>query len=97
MSDRIEGSESVNTDAIEELQFRANTLLRRGVLFSIFWLAGIGSLYSVLLARRAKRIIEESNGEVRGMGRVRWCFAVGGMGVLIWFPIFIVVIYNSLK
>ena len=59
-------------------------MLRRGIIFSIFWLMGFGSLIAVIQAAKALKIIRQSNGEIRGSGKVMWCFIVGGAGLLFW-------------
>lgn len=68
-------------------------MLRRGILFSIFWLMGIGSIISIVQGIKALRIIRQWNGEIKGMGKVLWCFIVGGSGLLFWgFVILMVII-----
>ena len=59
-------------------------MLRRGVIFSIFWLMGVGSLIAIIQAMKARKIIRQSSGEIRGSGKVWWCLIVGGMGLLFW-------------
>ncbi|MCG3120978.1 MAG: hypothetical protein ALAOOOJD_03902 [bacterium] len=78
------------------LQRRVDSLLKWGIVFSILWLAGIGSLCSFVLAMKARNMIKQSNGAVIGMGKVRWCLIVGGIGMLIWFPIVVIGIINNL-
>jgi len=80
-----------------ELQDRVDSMLRRAIVFSILWLMGIGSLISIVQAFRAKRIIDGSNGEVHGAGKVLWCFVVGGLGVAFWALVLIMVIVNGIK
>ena len=77
-------------------QFEVSRLLRRGVLFSILWLFGVGSLIAFVSALRARRLIRESNGTIEGMARVWWCLIVGGIGMAFWFPILAVGIFNNL-
>jgi hypothetical protein len=77
------------------IQQQIDALLKKGIVFSIVWLAGIGSLISVLLGVKAKRLIAESDGAT-GMGRVWWCLIVGGMGIAIWLPIIVLSIVNNL-
>ncbi len=79
-----------------DLQGRVDSLLKRGIIFSFLWLAGIGSLCSFILAMKARDIIKQTNGVVIGMGKVWWCLIVGGIGMLIWFPILITGIINNL-
>lgn len=72
-------------------------MLRKGVVLSIMWLMGIGSLISVIQAARAKRAIDQSQGELVGMGKVWWCFIVGGVVLLFWGFVFVVALINGLK
>lgn len=55
--------------------------LYTGILLSLFWLAGIGSLLSLTQAAKARKIILRSNGGVSGMWKVRFCFFAGGLGL----------------
>jgi hypothetical protein len=66
------------------IQPRIDALLRKGIVFSIVWLAGIGSLISIVLGLKAKRLITESGGIATGMGRVWWCLILRGLGIAIW-------------
>ena len=61
-----------------DIQRDVDTLLRRGVVFSIIWLFGIGY------------------GAVSGMGRVWWCFVVGGLGLFIWIPLLAIGFVNNI-
>jgi len=83
--------------ASNSLQDQVNTLLRRGVVFSIVWLMGVGSAISLFKAAKAMRIINQSNGEIVGMGKVWWCFIVGGLGVMFWGFVIIMVLVNGAK
>jgi hypothetical protein len=69
-------------DEVDELQEHVDALLIRGIVFSIIWILGFGSAYSVFLAFTAWRAIRSSNGSIHGTARVWWCFIVGGLGVL---------------
>lgn len=77
------------------LQRKVDDLLKRGIIFSIFWLMGIGSLIAVVNAFRARRMIKQSNGEIRGMDKVWWCLIIGGAGLLLWGYVVIMVIINK--
>ena len=79
------------------LQNRVDSMLRRGVTFSIMWLLGLGSALAIIQAIRARKIINQSNGEIVGMEKVWWCFIVGGLGVLFWGFIMIRVIINGMS
>jgi hypothetical protein len=80
----------------DHLQNEVNSMLRRGILFSIVWLMGVGSLIAVVQGIKARKIIRQSNGEIKGMGQVIWCFIVGGAGLLFWgFVILMVIITKT--
>ena len=76
------------------LQHQVDGMLRRGIFFSIFWLMGIGSLISVIQAVKARKIIQQSDGEIRGSGKVMWCFIVGGAGLLFCGYVILMVVIN---
>jgi hypothetical protein len=76
-------------------QDKLDSMLRKGVVLSIVWLMGIGSLVSVIQAVRAKRIIDESRGALVGMGKVWWCLIVGGMGLAFWGFVLVMVLINN--
>jgi hypothetical protein len=83
-------------DNRDHLQNKVNSMLRRGIFFSIFWLMGVGSLLAIVQGIKARKIIRQSNGEIRGMGKVMWCFIVGGAGLLFWgFVILMVIIKKT--
>ena len=78
-------------------QDKLDAILSRGVLFSILWLMGFGSLYAFRCGLRSRRMIQASGGSLRGQGRTWWCLIVGGLGMAIWFPIIAVGIFNNLR
>jgi hypothetical protein len=45
---------------------------------------GIGSFIAVRRGLKARRLIIQSEGKLRGLGRVWWCLSVGGFGLAIW-------------
>jgi hypothetical protein len=77
------------------LQEQVDAMLRRGIIFSIFWLMGVGSLIAIVQAVKARKIIRQSNGEIRGSGKVMWCFIVGGAGLLFWGFVILMVVIKS--
>lgn len=79
------------------LQLRVDNLLRRGVIFSIVWLIGIGSAIAVISGWKARKLIVESGGTLRGIGRVWWCLVVGGFGLALWIPILAMGILNEAR
>ena len=83
-------------DNRDHLQNEVNSMLRRGIFFSIFWLMGVGSLIAIVQGIKARKIIRQSNGKIQGMGKVMWCFIVGGAGLLFWgFVILMVIIKKA--
>ena len=52
----------------EDVQTKVRLLLRIGILFSIFWIAGIGSIISIVLGLKARNIIKRANMNINGMG-----------------------------
>jgi hypothetical protein len=76
-------------------QASVNAMLRSGVVFSIIWLAGLGSLFAFIQGLRALRMIRAADGALRGTGRAWWCLVVGGTGMLIWFPLLLGGIANQ--
>ena len=78
-----------------DLQHQVDAMLRRGIIFSIFWLMGVGSLIAIIQAMKARDIIRQSNGEIRGSGKVIWCFIVGGAGLLFWGYVILMVVIKA--
>jgi hypothetical protein len=69
--------------------------LQLGVILSVLWLAGIGSLFATIFGFRALKAIDASHGTLVGSGRAWWCLVVGGLGIFFWFPIIIVSVVNQ--
>ena len=76
----------------EDVQRKVRLLLRIGILFSIFWIAGIGSIISIVLGLKARNIIKRANMNINGMGGVYWCLIIGGLGLIISLLIFAAII-----
>ncbi len=66
-----------------ELQIKVSKILSRGFVFSIVWLAGLGSLISFISGLQARKIINQSKGEIVGLKMAWWCIIVGAFGVII--------------
>ena len=77
-------------------QREIDTMLKWGIVFSLIWLAGIGSSVAFLLGLRARKRINASNQFLVGTGRVWWCLLVGGFGMILWLPLLMVGIANHL-
>ena len=73
-----------------------DAILRRGVVFSILWLMGLGSAIAVYSGLMARRVIRRSPTPLRSGGRVWWCLITGAIGLLVWIPIVAVGLYNRL-
>jgi hypothetical protein len=73
------------SDALH-LQRQVDDMLKLGLILSIVWCAGIGSLMALINGLRAMRIIRASNGDIAGIGRAWWCIIVGCIGVGWWLP-----------
>jgi len=88
--------EEQDFDEYDERQAKVDSIVRWGLVFAIFWLAGIGSIIAPVSGFRARRTIAASGGELIGSGRALACILVGAAGVLIWVPILIIAIVNQL-
>jgi hypothetical protein len=71
-------------------QYRVDSMLQFGIICSVVWMMGFGSLCAFVCGLRAERIIKASAGQVVGMGRARWCIVVGGVGVFFALTVLIV-------
>ena len=76
----------------EDVQRKVRLSLRIGIFFSIFWIAGIGSIISIVLGLKARNIIKRANMNINGMGGVYWCLIIGGLGLIISLLIFAAII-----
>jgi hypothetical protein len=68
---------------ILDLQVKVSKILGVGFVFSLVWVAGIGSLVAVILGLYARKLIIDSNGEVGGIKMAWWCIVVGTLGTII--------------
>lgn len=78
------------------LQQRLDSMLRFGIICSIAWMMGFGSLYAFACGLKARRMIRSSNGALVGMGKARWCILVGSIGMAVWLPVFALVVWRSI-
>ena len=78
------------------LQYRLDSMLRFGIICSIVWMMGLGSLYAFICGLRARSLIKASDGQLVGMGRAKWCLVVGALGMAVWFPILAHVAWRAL-
>jgi hypothetical protein len=80
-----------------EQQVKVSRMLATGFAFSIVWMGGIGSLIALVLGLRARKIIQQSNGEIVGIKMAWWCIIVGALGVLSLPPLIFLLIGPRLK
>lgn len=74
----------------QNLQRRVLRLTKIGIVFSIIWLAGVGSLIAFILGLKARRIIKESGNQLSGSGGAWWCIIVGSAGMLLWLVVIVI-------
>lgn len=72
-------------------------LLQRGIVFSVLWLAGFGSVYAFWCGLKARRLVRESGGVLSGGARIWWCLILGAVGMLFWFPIIFIAVMNNIR
>ena len=78
-------------------QVKLDSTLKWGIILSVLWLAGIGSLFALIVGIRAGKAIKASKGSLVGRGRALWCLIVGGIGLAVWFPIVLIGLVNQLR
>lgn len=70
-------------DSDLRMQIKLSTLLSIGFVFSIVWLAGLGSLIALVIGLRARTLIRKAGGRIAGSGLAWWCIIVGTIGVVL--------------
>jgi hypothetical protein len=76
-------------------QDQVNRGLKFGVIFSILWLAGLGSLYALIQGLKFRKAISQSDGNLVGIGKAWWCIIVGGLGFSFWLVVIAVGTWNQ--
>ena len=79
-------------DPILELQVKTSRMLALGFTLSIVWLLGVGSLIAVILGLKSRRIINQSDGKIRGLKMAWWCIIVGSVETVIAIPMVVSII-----
>jgi hypothetical protein len=82
------------TSSLTAEQIRLDRMLTRGVVYSIIWLAGLGSCYALYQGIMARRMLR-ANPALEGQGRAWWCIIAGGIGALTLFAILAIGIFNA--
>jgi hypothetical protein len=76
-------------------QTQIDNMLKWGIVFSVIWIGGLGSLIALILGAKARRIIKASSGTLLGTGRAWWCLVVGILGLAVWLPMIVIGITNQ--
>jgi hypothetical protein len=76
-------------------QDQIDKMLKWGIIFSVIWLAGLGSLAAFIVGVKARNRIKASNGTLTGTGSALWCLVVGALGLALWVPIILIGIINQ--
>ena len=76
-----------------QAQIKVSKALSIGFVFSLVWLAGLGSLTSLIIGIWAKRGIDRSDGKLAGSGLAWWCIIAGAIGVVV-LPILLLDLFN---
>jgi uncharacterized membrane protein len=66
-----------------ELQIRVSKILCLGFVFTIMSLGGLGSLVALILGLKARKIINQSHGEIIGIRLAWWCIIIGALGTIL--------------
>jgi hypothetical protein len=74
----------------EPSQREINRLLRSGVMWSILWLMGVGSLIALLRGLEARRLLLTATRPMQGVGGAWWCIISGTIGLIVWIPIWLI-------
>jgi membrane protein YqaA with SNARE-associated domain len=83
-------------EARSEAQREIDSILLRGIIFSLVWLAGIGSAIAIYSGLKAKKLITRLGPEAKGMGRAWWCIIAGGLGLSFWGFVMLMGLINNL-
>ena len=88
---KIQGSD-VTQLANQEIQRKIRRLAKTSLIFSIIWLAGIGSLIAVITGLKAKRYIRKSQVEMQGGTMASIGTIIGFIGLCVWTGIILIAI-----
>lgn len=86
---------ATETTSLVRDQARLDRILTRGVVYSVIWLAGLGSCYALYQGIVARRMIKE-NPTLEGSGRAWWCIIAGGIGAAVLLLVAGIGIFNAL-
>lgn len=85
----------VHSEGMTMNQGQIDKMLKWGIIFSVIWLAGLGSLASFIIGVKAKRKIKPSDATLTGIGKAWWCIVVGALGVALWLPMILIGFLNQ--
>ena len=77
---------------LQKQQNYIDSRLNKGIAFSLFWAAGIGSFIALRNGLECLALIKQSNSSLSGKGKAYWCIIFGTIGLIIWIPIIIIVL-----
>ena len=76
-------------------QDQIDKMLKWGIIFSVIWLDGLGSLAAFIIGVKTRNRIKASGGILTGTGRALWCLVVGAFGLALWVPMILIGIINQ--
>jgi hypothetical protein len=92
---QFHNNNKITRNEIEHQQKKVYILLKIGIILSLIWLFGIGSLIAFRNGLKAKKIINK-NPKLSGKSGAWWCLIVGSIGILLLIPILILTIINNI-
>ncbi|HXM34597.1 MAG TPA: hypothetical protein VN920_05385 [Pyrinomonadaceae bacterium] len=82
---------------VDELELQVRVCKMLGVALSVGGLAGIGSLITLVLGLRGRRVIKQSEGRLGGIWLAWLCIVNGALGALSGPPMIALLVWRSLK
>lgn len=83
--------------AVDDLELQVKLCKMLGLALSLGGFAGIGSLITLVLGLRGRKVIKQSEGRLGGIWLARLCIFNGALGVLSGPPVFAMIVWRSLK
>lgn len=83
-SDNIESETTASASISAEVQEIVTRQVNKSMLFSIFWLGGIGSILGIYYGWQSLKRIREAEEEIKGKGKAILGIIFGILGLLVW-------------
>ncbi len=83
MISKAHNKEITDTE-LQILNRKLSKHLRIGIIFSLIWLGGIGSLVGLINGIKAYKIVEQTHGQFGGKVGAWFCILLGTGGIVIW-------------